>query len=464
MALAAPALAPVAPVAEASPPTTGRFTPADAAVGLTLLVWATWVTAGTGGREPHRLSVLAALVLVSALLVRPWRALPRMALVLGYGIGLAAVGVVLTAPTGLEGADEAASYVVFGQLVMVLMAWAVDTDRRRALLLALLAFGVLQVAMGWLAFWGGEDPTRPFQGTFFWHNPVGISLAVAAVVGLVVLLSQPRPWRLLGWFTAPLAGAVCLLTTSRASALLLAGGAALLLGLSLVLRRWRDAAKVVAVGALAWGTSMLLVSPVFFPSVDGAGASPLAGTTARAAAEPLAGNTEYRLVTWQLAVDVFKEWPLSGAGFHGFKSAATQVSGEPQMVAHSHNGFLQALADGGLLLAVPFWSGALLVAVVVARRLWATRGREPLLLGAGLALLLLVLHGGMDFDWSYPALLAALAVAIAAALGGPGRTGRGLTVRGELAAAGCCALLLAAAAVGAWDGGLDLNTTVGGSS
>lgn len=438
--------------------------PADLAVGVTLVVWATWVTAGTGGREPHRLTVLALLVLVSALLVRPWRTLPRTALVLGNGIGVAAAGVVLTAPTGFAGADEAASYVVFGQLVLVLLAWAVDTARRLALLLALLLLGVMQVAMGWLAYWGGEDATRPFQGTFFWHNPVGISLAVGAAVALVVLLTQPSPWSLLGWFAAPLTGAVCLLTTSRASALLLGGGAVVVLGLAVLQRRWLDAAKVGVVAVLTWATSLLLVGPVFFADAQG-GASPLAGTAARAAAEPLEGNTEYRLVTWQLAVDVFREWPLTGAGFHGFKSAATQVSGEPQVVAHSHNGFLQTAADGGLLLALPFWAGALLVAYAVVRRLRSTRSQDPLVIGGALALLLLVLHGGMDFDWSYPSLLAALGVAVAAALGGSlARRAPDPGPARELVVAAVCVGLLVAAAFGAWDGGLDLNTPVGGTS
>jgi O-antigen ligase len=439
----------------------GRQRAGDLLVGATLLVWATWLTAGTGGREPHRLSVVAVLVLASALVVPPWRVLPRTALVLGHGLGLAAFGVVAIAPTGWEGADAAASYAVLGQLVMVLLAWAVDPLRRQLLLLSLLLFGALQLPLGWLSYWGGGDPARPFQGTFYWHNQVGVALAVGAVLGVWAVNALDRPWRLLAWFGGPLAGAGCLLTTSRASVGLMGLGVVSLAALALARRRWLDLARVASGAAAIWVVSLGLVSPFFFP--DAGGASPLDGADARGEAEPLQGNTAYRLVTWRLAVDVFREWPLTGTGFHGFKSAASQVSGEPQIVHHSHNGFLQAAADGGLLLALPFWSGALLVAFVLLRRLAATRLADAGAVGSGLALGVLVLHGGMDFDWSYPALLLALGVALAAGVAQPGAPAAAGARSAAVPQALLCASLLVLAAAGAWGGGLDLNTSVGGA-
>ena len=142
--------------------------------------WATRFVEGTGGREPRVLTTGLVLLLVATLLVRPWRRLPVSVLLLGTGLGLAALAVVLTAPTGLAGRHEAASYVFTGHLALVVLAWATDHVRRTLLLLTVLAAGGLQFAHGWLPWWGLQDQGRLFQGTFYWHNQAGIFLAAGA--------------------------------------------------------------------------------------------------------------------------------------------------------------------------------------------------------------------------------------------------------------------------------------------
>jgi O-antigen ligase len=79
----------------------------------------------------------------------------------------------------------------------------------------------------------------------------------------------------------------------------------------------------------------------------------------------------------------------------------------------AHNGYLQALSDGGLLLGVPFllavafiaWHVVSAVVATVRRRDFSTSGLVvPLCLGALLA------HSAVDFDWSYAADFAVVAV------------------------------------------------------
>ena len=79
----------------------------------------------------------------------------------------------------------------------------------------------------------------------------------------------------------------------------------------------------------------------------------------------------------------------------------------------AHNGYVQALSDGGLLLAMPFFLAcAALAWYVLAAAVTAIRHRKtgalgflvPILLGA------LMMHSFVDFDWTFPAhfLLAAI--------------------------------------------------------
>jgi O-antigen ligase len=405
-----------------------------------LITWATWLTWGTG----------------------PWRVLPRFALLLGNSLGVAAAVVVLTAPTGWAGRDEAASYAVVGQVFLVLAAWASDDIRRWALLGALVAFGVLQFTKGWLQWWGGGDPAQPFVGTFYWHNQSGICLAVASVLAALLVVARRRPWAHLGWVAAPICAAGTLFSTSRASQLVVVLGISLLALWAVVVRSARAWwPRLAALGALSFVTSVVLVGPPFFAGTGDGPKTPFAGTAARGAQQPLSGNTSYRLETWEHAVLVFREFPVTGTGFGGFKSAATLVTGEPQRVHHSHNAFLQAAADGGLVLAVPLWVAAAALSVVVLRRVCVSRGLLPLpLAGGALALLLLVLHSGMDFDWSYPALFVAAAVAAAAAWQpGPASAGG----RARLIAAACGTALIVGAVLAAWGGGMDLNTRLDGT-
>ena len=169
-----------------------------------------------------------------------------LALLVGTGLGLAALVVVLTAPTGLAGRHEAASYVFAGQLGLVVLAWATDHVRRTLLLLTVLAAGGLQFAHGWLPWWGLQDQGRLFQGTFYWHNQAGIFLAAGALVGYVVVLANRRPLVPLAWVVAPLCTAGVVYTTSRGSQLGVVLGLVLLAGVALAVPQRRQGREAVA--------------------------------------------------------------------------------------------------------------------------------------------------------------------------------------------------------------------------
>ena len=147
----------------------------------------------------------------------------------------------------------------------------------------------------------------------------------------------------------------------------------------------------------------------------------------------LAAATGLVLLTWAAAWQVIGRWPLTGAGFDGFRAAteAVGVGHRAGRTAYVHNGFLQGLTDGGLLLGLPLLLVTLVLAVAVCRGLpVVVRRGQAVRVGAGAALL-----------------------ALGPATTAPPRTAWWPSV---LAVA-----LLATGAWWAWGGGLSLNAPLG---
>lgn len=430
------------------------------AVGAVLAWWATYLTWGTGGREPHVLSIGCALLAVALLLVRPGSRLPGPVLLIGHAVALGAWLVVLLAPTGWHGRDDAASWTFAAELGLVLLAWASSAHRRLVVAAAVLAATGAQFAVGWLPWWGAQDQTKLFQGSFYWHNQAGIFLAAGAVLALAVV-TAPGPLARLGWVVAPLAVAGTVYSTSRGSMLGLALGVVLLVAAAGPVRDWRPRVRIATAVAMSWAVTVALTGPPFFADR----VAPTAGTEARAAS--FVGNGVQRLEDWRRAWEIFTEWPLTGAGFDSFRFATTVVTTRRDGVdtAFAHNGFLQALADGGLLLAGPLLLALGWVVVEAARRLPGAVARGELIqVGGATTLLVLLLHSGMDFDWAYPSLLGLLACAVVLALppvGSRAQVGGGAGTRrtSRRVAGAVGAGLLVLSAVAAWSGGLSLNTT-----
>lgn len=454
------------------------------AVGGALAWWATYFLWGMGGREPGVLTIAVALLGLSMIFVQPWRKLPLVALLLGNGIGVAAWTVVLTAPTGFAGAHEAASYTYAGQLGIVVLAWATTPARRAALVVVLLAAAGMQFTQGWLAWWGRQDPTELFQGTFYWHNQAGIFLATGALVAFTLVVAAQRPLTPLAWIVGPLCAAGTVFSTSRGSQLGLAVGVLLLLGLALRARGLRHGwLRLAGVVAASWAAATLLTGPPFFAERVAATAS----TAARS--ESFVGNGVQRFEDWRRALAIFAEWPVTGAGFYSYDSATMAVTEKRDGVstAFAHNGFLQAASDGGLVLLVPLLG---LIGAVLVVGGWTVsdslRSGDVVQPGAFVTFVVLLLHSGMDFDWAYPGLLslAALVGVLALPLAKPasplrsesepagvalsrvpGRRAREAVVAGvrvQVLLATLAFALVLASAVGAWDGGLSLNASLPG--
>ena len=431
---------------------------ADVSVAATVTWWAAWLTWGSGGREPHVLSTGCLLLLASVLLVRPWRTLPKAALLIGYGLGAAAAAVVLTAPTGFAGMHEAASYAYAGQLGLVVLAWARSEARRALLLGVVLIAAAAQFTKGWLPWWGLQDPTRLFQGTFYWHNQAGIFLAAGALLGFAVVAQAHRPLHPLGWVVAPLATAGVVYTTSRGSQLGLLLGLVLLLAATVRSRGVRAPVwRLAGVAALAVAVTTLLTGPPFFPQRVAA----TAATAARS--ESFVSNGVQRFEDWRRAAAIFLEWPLTGAGFYSYDSATVAVTTKRDGVstAFAHNGFLQALADGGLVLAVPLLLAVSAVLLLALRNLGdALRAGDLVRVGAGVTFLVLVLHSGMDFDWTYPSLLSLAALVGVLAIPASRHQAAPPGHWADIAWSAAAVLLLAVSAWGAWPGGLHLNAVL----
>jgi O-antigen ligase len=137
----------------------------------------------------------------------------------------------------------------------------------------------------------------------------------------------------------------------------------------------------------------------------------------------LGQNGGYRMDFWREAIAVLTHHPLVGSGFRALASVANPLV--PRSWPRSplaHNGYLQALSDGGLVLGIPVCIAAALLLWRLLRQLRdAVRHADatPVSLAVPVALAALLAHSFVDFDWSYAALFAVTAVLGGLVLGRP---------------------------------------------
>ncbi len=387
-----------------SRPPAARSTWVPSATVLIAAGW--WVLLATrwwGGRQAGAVTGGAIFTAIAVLATRPDRYLPRSALVLSAAVSTGALAVAATAPTGWKGASNAADYVC---AAWTLVAVAAAVRRNRAVvgpLLGIVVLGAaLEVAEGWLAWWGGEDPTHPMLGTFYWWNPFAAYLIAGTALGFTLWLRGRRGVAALGLTSFALGSIGLVYSTSRASDACFAVALALVV-LSAATRGWRGLRRA-AIGLVVGASAVWAIGgPPFFPHRG----TPFGATAARTAHQSLGQNGVYRTEFWREALRLFSRHPLVGDGYHSL------ASGSAHRVPHgwaisplAHSGYLQPLSDGGLVLSIPFLAGCGVIGwFVVSALLDAWRHRDssaaafvlPLVLGALLA------HSAVDFDWSYPA-------------------------------------------------------------
>ncbi len=399
------------------------------AASALVLWWAGPMTARTGGRGPGATAIAVALVVLLFVLSTPWKRLGRPTVGLALAVPVAALAVCLTAPTGWYGADDLAAYTMASLAVPAIAAYARTSLRRSALVAAISLAGMAQFAQSFLPWWGGEDPSRPMTGTFYWWNPYAAFLLPGALLGIGLIVRGERPWRLVGWVAAPTCSAGIVFSSSRTTSVLLVIGTLALLLMCLERQAWRGLLfRWVLAVALCVGAVYAFAGPPFFEQRAGIGA---AAEAKAERGETVAQNGAYRLEFWQRALAVFGDRPLVGSGSHAMVGASEPLV--PAGLARSnlaHNGYLQALSDGGLVLGFPFLLGCATILVAATRRLLSARqatSERWLRIALPVALAGAAAHSFVDFDWSHSsnllltALLAALILAVPLSTGRPPR-------------------------------------------
>ncbi|MCU1295709.1 MAG: hypothetical protein JWP08_4559 [Bryobacterales bacterium] len=392
-----------------------------ATVLLLALWWIGPMTARSGGRGPGATFTGLVLAGLALLGTRAWRHVGRVTLGLTVAVPVGALAVCLWAPTGWYGADDLGSYSLAAAAVLVVAAYGRSRQRRTAVLLAVTAAGAVQFLEGFNAWWGGGvDPSRAMVGTFYSWNPFAAFLLPGALIGIVLAAKGPGRARLAGLVAAPLCAAGIVHSSSRATLGLL--GLGILASLLVLIEREERAralSRWAAVVALCAVVSFGIAGPPFFAhrgSVTGA------AEAKAATGQDVATNSAYRLQFWERAIANVEHRTVLGTGSHALVSGSSRYV--PASYAGSnqaHNGYLQPLSDGGLVLGLPFLAAALAAVVLLLRLLLAARrscAERASRLAVALALGGVMAHSFVDLDWTFPSslLLAAILVGVALAL------------------------------------------------
>ncbi len=255
--------------------------------------------------------------------------------------------------------------------------------------IALTVVGLIQKAFpGDLAhpvvygFWEPRQGGNPF-GPFINRNHFAgwMVMALPLVVGYAcAVLAQT--WRA---GRSGVAAKLRWLVTVEASRFLLVSFCALLMGMALVVTGSRSgiASFVIAMTVFAFLAGRhfrgrrprLLVAASL--AVFLGGAIVWAGGDATVARFRLARvDSPGRLQAWQDTVRIIDDfrWFGTGIGTYGRAMLVYQTASRPVMYAQAHNDYLQLLAEGGVLVAVPAAAALAVILVTVRRRL--TTGRE----------------------------------------------------------------------------------------
>ena len=384
--------------------------PLDSGQLALLLTFAAWLGAGLARRR---------LIIPASSFNLPWL----------LWLGVAAFSLV-GAPSIPLGLVELLKWLEIGLIVWLILDVAADPDRpggyvrtTRALLVALLAAGVLQAAIGiWQFGLRGTGPEHFIvlgrfyraYGTFEQPNPFG------GYMNLVALLALGTLWGLLATrFTNRVTGeglfrparfwvpfvTVCALAASLALVLSWSRGAWLGFLAGLAVLALFSTRRVLAGGALLAVAGVVLGAGIYLGVSAGIGpalavADRLGGFGDEFALGDARGvdinDANYavieRLAHWQAAVDMARDDLWTGVGFGNYPAAypAYALINFPDALGHAHNYYLNLLAEVGLpgLLAYAlFWLAIVVQTIRVCRRLeWPERGVAVGLLAAWAAL------------------------------------------------------------------------------
>jgi O-antigen ligase len=224
-------------------------------------------------------------------------------------------------------------------------------------------------------FWQPQFGGNPF-GPFINRNHFAgwMVMTLPLVIGYscaVVYQSGPdrRDWR--GWLRW--------ITTVEASRFLLVAFVIVALGMSLALTGSRSGIASFVVSIAVFGAFLLARSPrraramaaaylcvLVISAVAWAGVDRAVDRFGHASSD--AGG---RFSAWSDTINIIRDFPVfgTGVGTYGLAMLVYQTSGRDVMYAEAHNDYLQLVAEGGLLVAVPAAVVVGLIVYVIRRRL-----------------------------------------------------------------------------------------------
>lgn len=323
-----------------------------------------------------------------------------------------------TAATVFLGAAYLAAFLAAARLLHT-------RARRRAFLVFVLGAGVAAV----IHAVNTGDRLGRHHGPFVNPNHLSgyLSVALAVAFGLLwyVLRRGLVPLRRIpdkgAWIEAllpPLGGALLLfsalaagigLSQSRGGILSALLVLPFLVLLALLHRRGGEKAHAVV------GVALALLTAALFAATS-VGEAPLLRFLAMGQDDL---GADGRVVIWKASLEVWRQFPLFGAGLGAFRDAfpLAQPRSFPGLVEQAHSEFLQLLVTGGLLGAL-LGGAALAGAVYVLTRAYFRqphREESAVVLSGLAALLFLSVHGTVEFNLSLPAISVTLALALGTA-------------------------------------------------
>ncbi len=308
----------------------------------------------------------------------------------------------------LDAACKSTAYVAFFALTLVLLH---SRDRIRITTYALIASGVLQALYG--AFVSLQSPWGAASGTFINRNHYAAYLVMSLAVGIGVLIAslsgaKNHTWRQffrnsVQWIITPKMGLRLLLVT---------------MVIALVLSRSRMGNSAFFFSLLITGviglvlsqraTKSMVVLIISLIAIDVAIIGTYFGT--ERVVERIGQTTmqtEDRDEVAGYALNMWKDYPVFGAGLGSFALVFPRYSDERTQASytHAHNDYLEFGAEAGLV-------GLVLLGAMVAMSFAAALRaqylrRDPVMrgvsFGAMMGILALMVHSSVDFNLQIPA-------------------------------------------------------------